>query len=844
MDLEKKDDGASAPERGEWLVGGGRMGELIRSTDWSSSPLGPRGAWPQSLRTTINLCLASNFPLCFTWGPSRVQIYNDGYWPVCGAKHPHSMGQDYRECWFSAWPVIGPGFERCMETGETTFVTDTRMFLDRNGYLEETFFTYSYSPIRDETGGIGGIFHPVTETTHLVLAERRLSALRSVAAATADSKTVDETLSLAALALDEYPLDLPFVSLYRLHPSAPEARLAGSTGVTGNEFFEQPLVNLDSPAEHGLSLGTVLQSGRPFVVDGLDKKVGAIPAGPYPEPPKDAFVFPISVVGVARPLALLVAGISPRRALDPSYRQFYDLLGGALTTAVSNAHAYEEERRRAEALAELDRAKTAFFSNVSHEFRTPLTLMLGPLEDVLGGGAGAVPAEALNRVEVAHRNGLRLLKLVNTLLDFSRLEAGRMQATFAPTDLAALTTELASTFRSTLEKAGLFLDVDCPRLPEPVYVDGSAWEKVVFNLLSNAFKFTLAGRITVRQRMESDFVVLSVSDTGVGIPESEQDKVFDRFHRIEGSAGRTHEGTGIGLALVQELAKIHGGTARLESTPGTGTTVTVTLRRGSAHLAAEQIALNEPEPRASGAKPFLNEATLWLAQDEEATTEAAPGSGPRPRILLADDNADMRQYVTRLLSPHYDVRAVPDGEAALAEAIERPPALVLSDVMMPRLDGFGLLAKLRDADGYTFILGRTDDVINVAGHRLGTREIEESVATHPSVAEAAVIGVKDDLKGQVPVVFATLKTSGDASTKRDVADGMQKRVIELLGGIAKPARVYIVNALPKTRSGKLLRRSLQALAEDRDPGDLSTLDDPSALEEIRGALKRGPDQSN
>ena len=148
---------------------------------------------------------------------------------------------------------------------------------------------------------------------------------------------------------------------------------------------------------------------------------------------------------------------------------------------------------------------------------------------------------------------------------------------------------------------------------------------------------------------------------------------------------------------------------------------------------------------------------------------------------------------------------------------------------------------IRDEDGYTFILGRTDDVINVAGHRLGTREIEESVATYPSVAEAAVIGVKDDLKGQVPIVFATLKTSGDTTSKHEAADGMQQRVVAMLGGVAKPARVYIVNALPKTRSGKLLRRSLQALAEDRDPGDLSTLDDPNALEEMRSALIRGPD---
>src|SRR5581483_10075642 len=147
---------------------------------------------------------------------------------------------------------------------------------------------------------------------------------------------------------------------------------------------------------------------------------------------------------------------------------------------------------------------------------------------------------------------------------------------------------------------------------------------------------------------------------------------------------------------------------------------------------------------------------------------------------------------------------------------------------------------IRDEDGYTYILGRTDDVINVAGHRLGTREIEESVATHPAVAEVAVIGVKDELKGQVPIVFATLKAA-ETAPRYAAAAGMQQRVVELLGPVARPARVYVVNSLPKTRSGKLLRRSLQALAESRDPGDLSTLDDPNALEEIRGALERGPD---
>ncbi len=179
------DGGALAAD---WLTGGGEMGRLVRSMDWSKTPLGPIESWPQSLRTTVSLCLASNFPISLAWGPHHVQIYNDGYWPICGGKHPHSVGQDFSVCWASAWPVIGKAFERAL-AGETSYLEDQRMFLDRHGYLEETFFTFSFSPIRDETGGVGGLFHPVTETTAKMLGERRARALRDLAARTGKART-------------------------------------------------------------------------------------------------------------------------------------------------------------------------------------------------------------------------------------------------------------------------------------------------------------------------------------------------------------------------------------------------------------------------------------------------------------------------------------------------------------------------------------------------------------------------------------------------------------------------------------------------------------------------------
>ncbi len=296
------------------------------------------------------------------------------------------------------------------------------------------------------------------------------------------------------------------------------------------------------------------------------------------------------------PKGFLVVGISPRRVLDADYRAFLGLAAEHIAATVAEARAFEGERRRAEALAELDRAKTAFFSNVSHEFRTPLTLMLGPLEELLGKPEGELPADGRALAAVAHRNGLRLLKLVNTLLDFSRIEAGRARASHEPMDLARSTAELASAFRSACERAGLSLDIACETLPEPVWVDRDMWEKVVFNLLSNAFKFTFEGGIAVRLAAAAAGAELRVGDTGVGIPGPELPRVFERFHRVEGQKSRSFEGSGIGLALVRELVRLHGGTIAVDSEAGRGTTFTVAVPFGTAHLPPGGPAARRPCP--------------------------------------------------------------------------------------------------------------------------------------------------------------------------------------------------------------------------------------------------------
>ena len=679
-----------------FLNGSGEMAELIRTLDWSATPLGPVHLWPQSLRTTVSLCLASNFPINIIWGPANTQIYNDGYRVVCGDRHPSALGMDYTECWASAWPAIGEPFEQA-RTGLTSFLENQRMFLFRNGYLEETFFTFSLSPIRDESGGINGLFHPVTETTSNMLAERRARALRDLTAYLAEAQSVDDVCRLAIETLAGYFLDLPFVALYLWDGESKKYTLYGTAGIEeGNAVSAHqidPLTQLVWPVAQ-------LTEPTSVLVRGLRERIGKAPCGPYDEAPDAAFVLPVFRQPGELPSAVMVAGVSPRLPLTDQYRGFYDLLGSALRAALARVVAAEQERKRLDMLAAIDRAKTVFFSNVSHEFRTPLTLMLGPLEESLQDAALA--PEQHERIDLAHRNALRLLKLVNSLLDFSRIDAGRTGARFAPVDLAALTADLASGFRSACDKAGIALTVHAEPLGKAVYVDPEMWEKIVLNLLSNAFKFTLEGDIVVTLQRVDGAAQLSVADTGVGIPADQLQYVFDRFHRVEGQRGRSVEGTGIGLALVRELVLLHGGSITLDSVPDAGSVFTLRIPFGSAHLPAEQVHRESAWPeRAARGSIFADEALRWLGSEaaQPAQPELMPGAA---RIILADDNADMRAYIKRILgAAGYHVDAYGDGASALAAVRSGPlPDLLLSDVMMPDMDGFALVGELR-ADAAT-----------------------------------------------------------------------------------------------------------------------------------------------
>jgi PAS domain S-box-containing protein len=688
--------------------GGGELGSLMSKISWANTALGPVEDWPQNLKTCVRIVLTSRQPMFVWWGDQLINLYNDAYRAILGGKHPQALGQPAHVVWAEIWGQIAPRVESAMRANEGTYDEALLLVMQRYGYREETYYTFSYSPVPNDQGGTGGIFCANSDDTQRIISERQLAVLGDVAARTGDAKTWQEACRLTALSLATDPKDICFALIYTVDNTRNVAILAASSGIEAGHPAAPNTIEL---AADGIwPIVEAHDSHEIRLIDLSDERLGKLPQGAWDSPPHTVAVVPVMASGPTGRTGAIIVGLNPYRALDDNYINFLKLVANQISTSIANAEAYEQERRRAEALAELDRAKTTFFSNVSHEFRTPLTLMLGPLENMLN--TPAADPEVLREIDIVHRNGVRLLKLVNTLLDFSRIEAGRVQAVYQPIDLSATTIELTSVFRAAMEAAGLQFLVECPALSQPVYIDPEMWEKIVLNLLSNALKFTLTGAVEVKLWETGNFARLSIRDTGIGIPAAELPRVFERFHRIEGVSGRTHEGTGIGLALVDELVRLHGGAVDASSQFGVGTTFTVSIPFGSSHLPGNRVAEKVSHPQGtSGAMPYVQEALQWLPsfqanqptflrdsanQDLTLLFEEQERKVNRSaRVVLVDDNRDIREYLERLLARIYDVAAFEDGEQALAVILRDPPDLVLTDIMMPRLDGFGLLRQLR-----------------------------------------------------------------------------------------------------------------------------------------------------
>jgi PAS domain S-box-containing protein len=672
------------------------MARRMRAYPWAESPLGDPHDWPPSLRTACRICLTSRFPMIVWWGPDLTFFYNDAYLPLLGSKHP-ALGKPGENVWAEIWDIIGPMLASVMTSGDATWSEDLLLPMDRHGYWEETYWTYSYSPLHDDEGVVRGVFTAVSDTTERVIGERRLAALQDLGSLAGRARSAAEAAQRVGRALAG-AADVPFAAVYLRRPDT-----GGPVLTATNASGPAPAPLASGPGDWPVA--DVLRTGQPVTVTDVATRFEGLPSGGWETSPAEAMVLPLPGELGAPPVGAMVLAARAARALDDAYRSFLGLVAQQTSALVNGAVAYQVQQRRAEDLADLDRAKTIFFSNISHEFRTPLTLIMGPLEELRTRLPDADEATR-QELDIIHRNGLRLGKLVNTLLDFSRIEAGRMQARYEPVDLAAFTADLASVFRSAAERAGLAYQVDCPALPHPVYADQEMWEKVVFNLLSNALKFTFEGSISVSLRPDGDQAVLRIADTGVGVAADEMPRLFERFHRIPNARSRSNEGSGIGLALVRELVGLHGGTITAASTEGSGTEFTIRLPFGRDHLPTSHVAdAAAPSMVSAVADPFLEEALRWLPESVPAVgalppatpapAAARPGTDGPARVLVADDNADMREYLKRLLQVTYEVTSVADGLTALDTIRADAPELVISDVMMPGLDGLALVAALR-----------------------------------------------------------------------------------------------------------------------------------------------------
>ncbi len=736
-------------------TGGPAIRLVYDQLDWSATPLGPRETWPALLRLLVDLCLDSEFPVQISWGPELPVLYNDAYIPLLGAeKHPWALGRPASEVGSHLWPASEQHLREVMQTGRAYHTEDQRFIINRHGYPEEAYFTLSLSAIRDTDGTIVGLFNAITETTQHILYERRLQVLRRLGAV---SITADDSLASTCRAAVEVigktRESVPFVAVFLQDHSAQRPRRIAGYG------FEEAAAGGCELVEPAPTSGPVLEvmehSGTALISGLRERHPGVFAPGPLgPLTPDQAFVLPVVLLGTRRPVGVLVIGVNPYWRPDEAYTAFAAMAARQLGVMITDAVSYQNERKRQRALAELDRARAEFFQNVSHELRAPLTMLLAPLQDILNEPGVVLPAAARLTVETSIRAADRLQRVVDTLLDISRTESGALIPNREDIDLASVTVDMVEGYRPAAE-GRLKLHIDVPAEPLRAYVDRTMWTTIVSNLVDNALKFTREGEVAVSLRGDDNHVVLTVSDTGVGIPRSEQTQIFQRFHRAANSDQQP--GSGIGLSLVTEMTAAHGGSVEVDSEPGVGSRFVVRLPRYNGSPAATDLRESATEPQPKG-EPAAD----------------------RPRLLIIEDEPDLRGYLIKLFTKDgYAVEDAADAETALTLLDSNPPDLVITDLMLPGQSGLDVLTALRQDERMArlpvvVLTARADAESAIAAFAAGaddfvvkpfnSAELVSRVRAHYEMNQLrdSAIDVAETAVGQLQQALQTNRTIGTA----------------------------------------------------------------------------------
>ena len=669
----------------EIFYGETETASLMRQFDWGSSTIGPPDAWPLSLRTIVPIMLSSRFAMRVMWGPELVLLYNDGYRPVLGpSKHPRSLGQPAESFYRELWHVVGPMFQRVL-AGESIALDDTLLPLDRLGFLEEAYFTLSYSPLADDAGAIGGVLGVVHETTERVLADRRLRTLRELSGS-ALAQTVVDAARVAIDALAKNPADIPFALVYLVDADGTRARLAAGCGVSGRLAPE--VVVLGAAARPGTwPLEEAARAQAPFTLAPIEAIAGPdfeCRGAAYPEPVTRAFVAPLYRAGVAQPSAYLVAGINPRRALDEAYGTFIELLSEQIAVAIGNALADDErtaliarERATREEAEASNRAKDEFLAIVSHELRNPMSAVLGWTRMLR---SGELPEEKRERaLETIERNALNQAQLIEDLLDVSRIVSGKLRLEVAPLSFEDVLNAAIESARPALDAKQLRLKCVIDTTAVALLGDAARLQQVVWNLLANATKFTpKTGSIQLVLTRIDSMLELEVSDSGKGITADVLPYVFERFKQADSSTTRQYGGLGLGLAISKSIVEMHGGTIAARS-DGEGKGATFLVRLPVAPL-------KRSTPREMPAARLLNQKARWECPPELAGL----------RVLVVDDDADGREVLeTVLVQCGAHVTSAGSVAEALASFDRERPDVLVSDIGMPDEDGYALIRKIR-----------------------------------------------------------------------------------------------------------------------------------------------------
>ncbi|MFO0664003.1 MAG: ATP-binding protein [Polyangiaceae bacterium] len=628
--------------------------EFLRQTDWSKTPIGAVDTWPQSLRNYVDMIMALPTPAIVFWGPQQTQIYNAEYAVIMGPRHPRHLGSTYEECWPDTYPLLAKPMRAILTQGGHFAVDREHIPLTRHGYAEEAFFSFTFSPLRDDEGNIGGVYQPVVEMTEIVLAERRAETRRALRAQSDVFAGATDVFSMS-------PKDVPIAAIFwRGEEEAEEEgsrlKLVAASGFASNEAASERLAQADE------TIYQALAENRSLTLNLLVP----IAAGPWPEPVNTIFVTPLRLPdGALRGVAVL--GVSSRRKFDQSYREFFEGLAQDIGTSAADRiakEAHSKARRDAEAAS---RAKDEFFAVLGHELRNPLAPITTALQLMRLRGDESM----LKERTIIERQVAQITNLVNDLLDVSRITRGKVILQRMPVELLDVVAKGIEMASPQLEARRHHLEVDVASEGLPVFADSMRLAQVVSNLLSNAAKYTeRLGHVKVAAERRGAAVVLEVSDNGMGIAPEMLPRIFEPFAQEQQTLDRASGGLGLGLTIVQNLVKLHGGTI-VASSEGRdrGTTFTITLP--VSHLPV-------------GAGSSKNGA------------EARPHPPGSLRVLVVDDNEDAADMLASALGMLGCHTKVAHDAAETVEVVDSfAPDVALLDIGLPVMDGYELAARLR-----------------------------------------------------------------------------------------------------------------------------------------------------